>query len=228
MTDTTVKPRKGLLARMPGVLIDPGATFDDIVARPDAAGPVLFIIITGALSVVSIISTLNTLPETTPTGVPMPPPALTAVSGILGLILGLLVWWPIRALIFMGVGSLLGAKSTFSQSLAVSGYLNVTQVLSALVSAIAFATTGRSVTLGLGMMLSAEQAATPLGVVLNAVNVFGLIYIALSTVALAKLWKVSTSKSAAATIVLWLIVVGLSVASAHLGRQFTEMLQVPQ
>lgn len=228
MTDTSVRRRKGLIARMVGVLTDPGATFEDIVKKPDAAGPILFILIAGALSAVSMISTLGTLPETTPTGVPMPPPAFTVASGVIGLIIGLLIWWPIRALVFMGVGSLLGGKATFSQSLAVSGYLNVTQVLSTLVAAIAFATTGRAVTLGLGMALSPEQATTPWGVVLNSINVFALIYIVLSIVALAKLWKASISKSATATIILWLIVVAISAGGAHLGRQFSEMFQVPQ
>lgn len=213
---------------MVGVLIDPGATFEDIVRKPDVGGPILFILISGALSAVAIASTLDMLPEMTPTGVPMPPPALTVASGIIGLIIGLLIWWPIRALVFMGVGSLIGGRATFSQSLAISGYLNVTEVLATLVAAIAVATTGRTVTLGLGMALSPEQVATPWGVALNAINVFGLIYVVLSTVALARLWKVSTSKSLAATMVLWLVVVAISAGGAHLGRQFSGMFQVPQ
>lgn len=228
MTDTSVRPRKTLAARMVGVLTDPGATFEGIVLRPDAAGPVLFILIIGAISVIPMVSALRSLPETTPTGVPMLPPAFTVATGVIGLVVGLLVWWPIRALVFMGVGSLLGSKATFSQSLAVSGYLNVAEALSTFVSAIAVASTGRTVTLGLGMLLSPEQMVTPWGVVLNSVNVFGLIYIVLSTVALAKLWKVSASKAAAATVILWLVVVGVSAGSAHLGRQFSEMLQMPQ
>ncbi|MDI7247911.1 MAG: Yip1 family protein [Bacillota bacterium] len=228
MTDDNTKPRKGLIARMVGVLIDPGATFEDIVRKPDVGGPILFILISGALSAVAIASTLDMLPEMTPTGVPMPPPALTVASGIIGLIIGLLIWWPIRALVFMGVGSLIGGRATFSQSLAISGYLNVTEVLATLVAAIAVATTGRTVTLGLGMALSPEQVATPWGVALNAINVFGLIYVILSTVALARLWKVSTSKSLAATMVLWLVVVAISAGGAHLGRQFSGMFQVPQ
>ncbi|MGE5584776.1 MAG: YIP1 family protein [Bacillota bacterium] len=228
MTDGNTKPRKGLIARMVGVLIDPGATFEDIVRKPDVGGPILFILISGALSAVAIASTLDMLPEMTPTGVPMPPPALTVASGIIGLIIGLLIWWPIRALVFMGVGSLIGGRATFSQSLAISGYLNVTEVLATLVAAIAVATTGRTVTLGLGMALSPEQVATPWGVALNAINVFGLIYVVLSTVALARLWKVSTSKSLAATMVLWLVVVAISAGGAHLGRQFSGMFQVPQ
>ncbi|MGE5573075.1 MAG: Yip1 family protein [Bacteroidota bacterium] len=228
MTDDNTKPRKGLIARMVGVLIDPGATFEDIVRKPDVGGPILFILISGALSAVAIASTLDMLPEMTPTGVPMPPPALTVASGIIGLIIGLLIWWPIRALVFMGVGSLIGGRATFSQSLAISGYLNVTEVLATLVAAIAVATTGRTVTLGLGMALSPEQVATPWGVALNAINVFGLIYVVLSTVALARLWKVSTSKSLAATMVLWLVVVAISAGGAHLGRQFSGMFQVPQ
>ncbi|MCR4402553.1 MAG: YIP1 family protein [Firmicutes bacterium] len=228
MTDATLKPRKTLVARIIGALTDPGATFEDIVHRPDAVGPVLLVLITGALSVVPMVSTLRTLQETAPKGVPMLPPAFTVATGLIGLVIGLVVWWPIRALVFMAVGSLVGSRATFSQSLAVSGYLNVVEALSALVSAIAVATTGRAVTLGFGMLLSPEQAATPWGVALNSLNVFGLIYIVLSTVALARLWKVNTSKAATATVVLWLIVVGVAAGSAYFGRQLSEMIQMPQ
>ncbi len=228
MTNGGVEPRKGLIARMAGAIIDPGATFDDIVRKPDAAGPVIFILISGALAVVTVLSTLGSLPETTPAGVPMPPHAVIVASGVIGALISLFIWWPIRALVFMGVGSLLGARATFFQSLAVSGYLNVTQVLAGIVTAVAMVTTGHAVTLGLGMGLSPEQAATPLGVVLNSVNVFGLIYIALSTIALARLWNVKPPKSFVATLVLWLIIVGISAGGVHLGSQFSGMFQMPQ
>lgn len=228
MTDHSMKPRKGLLARAFGVIFDPGATFDDIVRKPDAIIPITFILIIAALGAVSVLLSLGNLPETTPTGVPMPPPSLTLVVGVIGALFTQLIWWPIRALVFTGVGSMLGARVEFARSLAVSGYLNVTAVLSTLISAIARATTGHAVTLSLGMGLSPEQTATPWGVLLSSVSVFGLIYIALSTVALAKLWGVKTSKSAAATVILWLIVVAMSVGGVYLSNQFAGMLQMPQ
>lgn len=228
MTDHSMKPRRGLLARAFGTLTDPGATFDDIVRRPDAVVPVLFILIIAALGSVSVVSDLRNLPEMIPSGVPMPPPSFTVTASVIGTLFALFVWWPIRALVFTGVGSLLGTKVEFARSLAVSGYLNVTSVLSTLMNAIAFVTTGHAVTLGLGMGLSREQVATPWGVVLSSVNVFGLIYIVLSTVALAKLWGVKSTKSAAATVILWLVMVGVSAAGVHLSGQFAGMFQAPQ
>ncbi|MEW6228730.1 MAG: Yip1 family protein [Bacillota bacterium] len=228
MTDHSIKPRKGLLARAFGVIIDPGATFDDIVRRPDAIVPIAFILIIAALGAVSVLLNLRNLPETTPTGVPMPPPSVTLVISVIGALFTQLIWWPVRALVFTGVGSLLGAKVEFARSLAVSGYLNVTAVLSTLISAIAYATTGHVVTLSLGMGLSPEQTATPWGVLLSSVNVFGLTYIVLSTVALARLWGVKASKSAAATVILWLIVVAISAGGVHLGSQFAGMFQMPE
>ena len=226
MTGRSENSRRSPLARIAGVIVDPDPTFEDIVKRPDSSGPILLILITAALGIIPILSSLQRLPEMVPSNVPAPPASLALAGGIVGAVLTFLIWWPIRALIFSGVGFFLGSRVEYARSLAVSGYLNVVPMLSGIIGAISQGITGRSVTLGLGMALQPEQAATPLGVTLSSVTVFGIIYIVLSTIALSKLWKVKKSKSAAAAVVMWLVTVALSAGGAHLTSQMTSMFQI--
>lgn len=214
---------KSLLARAVGVLADPGPTFEDIIESPDSIIPVLFIILAGALSLVPVLHTLKTMPELFPSGTPMPPRSVTIGVTLISSLVSQLVWWPVRALIFSGIGAFTGSKVDFRKSLAVSGYLNVTSVISGIITAIVIAVTGEAVVLGLGMTLSPDQLTTAWGVVLSSVNVFSLMYIAISSVALAKLWDVKISKAALITIIMWLIVVAMSAGSAHLGSKMTGL-----
>jgi len=213
---------KTLFARAVGVLGDPGPTFQDIVNSPDYVVPVVFIILVGALSLVPVAHALKTMPDLIPSGVPMPPKSVTIGITLITSIVGQFIVWPLRALIFSGIGAITGSKVDFRKSLAVSGYLNVTLVISGIITAIVIATTGQAVVLGLGMTLSPQQLTTAWGVVLSNINMFSLIYIALSSVALAKLWNVKISKAAFITIVMWILVIAVSAGSAHLGSKLTQ------
>jgi len=72
------------------------------------------------------------------------------------------------------------------------------------------------------MTLSPQDLATVKGVILSNINVYTLIYIVLSSVALAKLWDVKVSKAALITIIMWIIVVAASAGTAHLSSQLTQ------
>ena len=213
---------KTLLARAVGVLADPGPTFQDIVKTPDYVVPVTLIILTGLLGLVPVIHAFKTMPELLPSGVPMPSRSVTIGIALITSIVGQFIVWPLRALIFSGIGAMIGSKVDFRKSLAVSGYLNVTLVISGIVTAIVIASTGQAVVLGLGMPLSPQELTTAWGVILSTLNVFSLIYIALSSIALAKLWNVKVSKSAFITIIMWIFVIALSAGSAHLGSKLTQ------
>ena len=223
MSHPNPKPRKNLFARAIGVLADPGPTFEDIVRNPDFVVPVVFIVLAGALGLVPVIHTFKTMPELIPSDVPMPSQSVTIGITLITAIISQLIWWPLRALIFSGIGAFIGSKVDFKKSLAISGYLNVTLVLSGLITAIVIITTGNAVVLGLGMTLSPSQLATPWGVVLSSMNIFSLMYLILSSIALAKLWNVKISKAATITIVMWALVVALSAGSAHLTSKMTGL-----
>lgn len=223
MSQSNSPRNKSLFARAIGVLADPGPTFEDIVNSPDFVIPVLFILLAGVLGLVPVLHTLETMPELIPSGTPMPAKSVTVGITLFSSIISQLIWWPVRALIFGGIGAFLGSKVDFRKSLAISGYLNVTLVISGIITAIVIATTGHAVVLGLGMTLSPEQLATPWGVVLSNVNVFSLMYIALSSVALHKLWDVKISKAASITIIMWILVIALSAGGAYLGSKLTGM-----
>jgi hypothetical protein len=213
---------KSLLARAVGVLADPGPTFEEIVKSPDYVVPVIFIILAGLLGLVSVAHTLKTMPELVPSGVPMPAKSVTIGITLITFVVGQFIVWPLRALIFSGIGAMIGSRVDFRKSLAVSGYLNVTLVISGIITAIVIAATGHPIVLGLGMTLSPQQLTTAWGVILSNINVFSLIYIALSSVALAKLWDVKLSKAALITIIMWILVIAVSAGSAHLGSKLTQ------
>lgn len=222
MSHPDLRPRKNVFARAIGVLAEPGSTFEDIVKNPDFVMPVVFIILAGALGLVPVLHTFRTMPELIPSDVPMPPQSVTIGITLITAIISQLIWWPLRALIFSGIGALIGSRVDFKKSLAISGYLYVTSVLSGIITAIVIITTGNAVVLGLGMTLSPGQLATPWGVVLSSINVFSLIYIILSSIALAKLWNVKISKAATITIIMWILVIAVSAGSAHLGSKMTQ------
>ncbi len=223
MSQQPPQPRKSLLVRAVGVLADSGPTFEDIVKSPDSVIPVVFIALIGALSLVPVLHTIKTMPELIPQGVSMPPPSVTLGITLVTSLVAQLIWWPIRALIFSGIGALIGSRVDFKKSLAVSGYLNVTSVISGAITAIVIMTTGNATVLGLGMTLSPSRLATAWGVVLSSINIFSLIYIVLSSIALAKLWNVKASKAAAITIIMWALVIAASAGSAHLSSKITGM-----
>jgi hypothetical protein len=223
MSHQDSRRERSLFARAVGVLADPGPTFDDIVKRPDFIIPIVFIALAGALSLVPVVHTLKTMPELFPSGVPMPSKSVTIGITLITSIVSQLIWWPLRALIFLGIGALIGSKVDFRKSLAVSGYLNVTLVISGIITAIVIAVTGHAVVLGLGMTLSPEELTTPWGVVLSNMNIFSLIYIVLSSVALSKLWNVKISKAASITVIMWILVIAVSAGSAHLGSKMTGL-----
>jgi hypothetical protein len=214
---------KSLFARAVGVLADPGPTFEDIVNSPDLIVPVIFIILAAVLGLVPVIHTFKSMPELIPSGIPMPSKSTAIGIALITSVVSQFIWWPMRALIFSGIGAVTGRKVDFRKSLAVSGYLNVTLVISGMITAIVIAVTGHSVVLGLGMTLSPQQLTTAWGAVLSSINVFSLMYVALSSVALAKLWNVKTSKAASITIIMWLIVIALSAGSAHLSSKLTGL-----
>jgi hypothetical protein len=213
---------KTLFARAVGVLADPGPTFEDIVKSPDYVIPVIFIILAGLLGLVPVVHAFKTMPELIPSGVPTPPASVGVGIALITSIVGQFIVWPLRALIFSGIGAMIGSRVDFRKSLAVSGYLNVTLVISGIITAIVIATTGQAVVLGLGMALSSHQLATAWGVVLSNINVFSLIYIGLSSVALAKLWNVKIPRAALITIMLWILVLAVSAGSAHLGAKLAQ------
>lgn len=223
MSHQDSRRERSLFARAVGVLADPGPTFEDIVRCPDFVIPIIFIVLAGALSLVPVVHTLKTMPELFPSGVPMPSKSVTIGITLITSIVSQLIWWPLRALIFLGIGALIGSKVDFRKSLAVSGYLNVTLVISGIITAIVIAATGHAVVLGLGMTLSPEELTTPWGVVLSNMNIFSLIYIVLSSIALSKLWNVKISKAASITVIMWILVIAVSAGSAHLGSKMTGL-----
>lgn len=222
MSHSNSSRKKSLISRAVGVLADPGPTFEDIVKSPDYVAPVIFILLAGVLTLVTTIHTLRSMPELFPSDIPMPAQSITIGISLVTFVIGQIFIWLLRALVFTGIGAMIGSKADYRKSLAVSGYLNITLVISGIITAIAIATTGQPVVLGLGMTLSPQDLATVKGVILSNINVYTLIYIVLSSVALAKLWDVKVSKAALITIIMWIIVVAASAGTAHLSSQLTQ------
>ena len=213
---------KTLFSRAIGVLAEPGATFQDIAKSPDYVVPVIFIIFIALLGIIPIVHAIKTMPGLLPSNVPMPSESVTIGITLITSIIGQLIVWPVRALVFSGIGAIIGSKVDFRKSLAISGYLNITLVISGIITAIVFAFTGQAAQLGLGMLLPPEEMTTALGVILANINIFSITYIILSSVALSKLWNVKMSKSVFITILMWALVIAVSAGSAHLGSKMTQ------
>ncbi|NLS44582.1 MAG: YIP1 family protein [Firmicutes bacterium] len=214
---------KNLLARAIGVLTDSASTFEDIIKKPDFVLPVIFIVLSGILGLVPLSHSFGTMPELMPPSTSELSKSAAMGTASTAFIVSQFIWWPLRALIFVGAGALIGSRIDFKKSLAVSGYLNITLVLSGIITAITVAVTGQAVVLGFGITLTPDQLTTPWGIILSSINIFSIIYIILSSIALSRLWNVKISKSAAITIIMWALVIALSAWSAHLTSKLTQL-----
>ncbi|HHY45752.1 MAG TPA: YIP1 family protein [Firmicutes bacterium] len=209
---------RGTFERLLALLVDPGGTFKAIVEKPDFVGPVILIILAAALSIPGAMHAIKEMPESQPGQAPSIPVSsqVSAIIASVSTLITLLVWWPIRAAVFMGTGAILGSRLDFRSSLAVSGYLNYSTFLASLVSAVTILTVGKPVTPGFGMTLPTSELMTPRGVFLSNLNIFTAIYVFLSIFGLSALWKTSKAKALLATAIMWVIVLAIQVAGASI------------
>lgn len=125
---------KGFAARVLGVFMSPGETFEDIARKPTILAPLLFIFVVQAAFLYLVApaqgkdaalftensSFFQRLPEEQRAEIieqqRNPSPTRRAVSAIVGPIL-IFVFFLIFALIFWGVGNLLGGEPTFKKAL---------------------------------------------------------------------------------------------------------------
>ncbi|HHV62798.1 MAG TPA: YIP1 family protein [Firmicutes bacterium] len=213
------KRRPDPVERFLTIMIDPAGTFKDIVERPDFAIPVVLAVLTALLGIPVAMHSVKNLPPQPGMPPALMSPALAGGIAAVSALVMLLIWWPVRALIFMGLGAALGSRVDFKKSLAVAGYLNYSAFISSLISAITVLALGSPVMPGLGMGLSPEQLATPRGVLLTNLNITSLIYIFLSTFSLSELWRTSRARALAATVIMWALVLAASAGLAKLGAK---------
>jgi len=126
--------RKGFAARVIGVFMSPGETFEDIARRPTILAPLLFLFVVQAVFTYLILpaqgqdaalftensSFFQRLPEEQRAEIMEqqrnPSPTRRMVSAVAGPIV-IFVFFVIFALVFWGVGNLLGGEPTFKKVL---------------------------------------------------------------------------------------------------------------
>ncbi|MDI3280389.1 MAG: YIP1 family protein [Bacillota bacterium] len=208
--------RRSFLERILSLVVEPAAAFRDIVSRPDLWGPAFLILVTAlaALPAGLYVSqyVLQQLPEEARQQLALAGQNLVflqAAGIFFSTLLSLFLWWFLQALVFSGVGALLGGAASYRQTLSVTGYLYLPTFLSHLFTALALWTTGQYVSPGLALTWPLEKLLTPLGGLLQQITVFSVWWLFLAALGLSVLWQTSRLTAGVAAALLWLAGLGI-------------------
>jgi len=215
MLELKNKEKRVFFDRLLGIVIEPDATFKDVVSKPDLLLPFLIVLLISLAAVPVSMAALeqisHTLPENVdPGAIANIGPAILIVQVILGLLLAMLF----RAVVYLIVGAIMASKVSFKTSFVIAGYLNFPILISNLISFVTFKLNGTVANFTLSFILPPEQYTSKLGVFLANINPFTIWFLVLSTFALSHLWSTSRKKSFVITLVMWLLVVGINVIFA--------------
>lgn len=188
----------GLVKRMVGVFVSPGATFEAVRARVGVADwlvPLILVMIVIGMSMYMLTPIMDEMN------------AALRVSTVIGATFGIAIMLFVIAAILLGLARLvLGGETTYRHVLAVSSYSSLVNIPSAIVTVpLAIAKESIEVQVGLGLLLPDSMAESFLAYFLNALNVFSVWQYALTAIGLGIVSGISTKKAAIGVFVLFIL-----------------------
>jgi hypothetical protein len=226
--DGKVKAKKNFLARVVGVFTSPGETFEDIARKPTVIAPLLLVL------AVICISTYITFPHAlsdNPAGIENPQfQALSEdqqaqqlnlfrIIGAVGAPVAVLVFTLLFALIYWGLGNLMGGEPTFKgmfSMLLFGGMISIVANSLIKLPLIMQKETVAGVTFGPAVMLS-DAAYTDLNYrMLASLDLFNVWATIVVGIGIAKVANISTTAGMTISVIFFVLGSGLGIALASL------------
>lgn len=199
----------GLVKRMVGVFVSPGATFEAVRARVSVADWLVPLILVMLVSAVSMYMLTPLMDEMNAALKDAGEHAQTIgrVSTVISAIFAVAIMLFVIAAILLGLARLvLGGETTYRHVLAVSSYSSLVGIPSAIVTVpLMIAKESMEVQVGLGLLLPDSMAESFLAYFLNALSVFSVWQCALTAIGLGIVSGISTKKAAIGVFVLFIL-----------------------
>lgn len=202
----------GLVKRMVGVFVSPGATFEAVRARVSVADwlvPLILVMIVGTVSVYMLTPLMDEM-NAALKDAGEHAQAIGRVSTVIGAafsvaIIAIMLF--VIAAILLGLARLvLGGETTYRHVLAVSSYSSLVNIPSAIVTIpLMIAKESMEVQVGLGLLLPDSMAESFLAYFLNTLSVFSVWQYALTAIGLGIVSGISTKKAAIGVLVLFIL-----------------------
>ena len=199
----------GLVKRMVGVFVSPGATFEAVRARVSVADwlvPLILVMIVGTVSVYMLTPLMDEM-NAALKDAGEHAQAIGRVSTVIGAAFGVAIMLFVIAAILLGLARLvLGGETTYRHVLAVSSYSSLVNIPSAIVTIpLMIAKESMEVQVGLGLLLPDSMAESFLAYFLNTLSVFSVWQYALTAIGLGIVSGISTKKAAIGVFVLFIL-----------------------
>ena len=199
----------GLVKRMVGVFVSPGATFEAVRARVSVADwlvPLILVMIVGTVSVYMLTPLMDEMNEALKDAGEHAQ-AIGRVSTVIGAAFSVAIMLFVFAAILLGLARLvLGGETTYRHVLAVSSYSSLVNIPSAIVTIpLMIAKESMEVQVGLGLLLPDSMTESFLAYFLNALSVFSVWQCALTAIGLGIVSGISTKKAAIGVFVLFVL-----------------------
>lgn len=199
----------GLVKRMVGVFVSPGATFEAVRARVSVADwlvPLILVMIVGTVSVYMLTPLMDEM-NAALKDAGEHAQAIGRMSTVIGAAFGVAIMLFVIAAILLGLARLvLGGETTYRHVLAVSSYSSLVNIPSAIVTIpLMIAKESMEVQVGLGLLLPDSMAESFLASFLNTLSVFSVWQYALTAIGLGIVSGISTKKAAIGVFVLFIL-----------------------
>ena len=200
----------GLIKRMVGVFVSPGATFEAVRARVSVADwlvPLILVMIVGTVSVYMLTPLMDEEMNEALKDAGEHAQAIGRVSTVIGAAFSVAIMLFVIAAILLGLARLvLGGETTYRHVLAVSSYSSLVNIPSAIVTIpLMIAKESMEVQVGLGLLLPDSMAESFLAYFLNTLSVFSVWQYALTAIGLGIVSGISTKKAAIGVFVLFIL-----------------------
>jgi len=200
----------GLVKRMVGVFVSPGATFEAVRARVSVADwlvPLILVMIVSTVSVYMLTPLMDEEMNAALKDAGEHAQAIGRVSTVISATFGVAIMLFVLAAILLGLARLvLGGETTYRHVLAVSSYGLLVNIPSAIVTIpLMIAKESMEVQVGLGLLLPDSMAESFLASFLNTLSVFSVWQCALTAIGLGIVSGISTKKAAIGVFVLFIL-----------------------
>ncbi|MCL6471823.1 MAG: YIP1 family protein [Firmicutes bacterium] len=214
------------------VVVKPSRVFEWIKENPVWWVPIILLVITSVIfAVVSVplsievsqkalSSNSNISPEQAAQAKKMMESPLFSVIAAASAFIGTIIAFFVQsALLHLGA-YIFGGRAKFSVGLATVGYAQIPIVIQQIIQSAYMVASGKIVVPGLSALLPSSRAATPLGVMLARIDVFGIWSIILLIIGFSFTYKITKTKAAAVTVGYWALGTIFAVLSVLLSMSF--------
>ena len=200
----------GLVKRMVGVFVSPGATFEAVRARVSVADwlvPLILVMIVSGVGMYMLTPLMDEEMNAALKDAGEHAQAIGRVSTVIGAAFSVAIMLFVIAAILLGLARLvLGGETTYRHVLAVSSYSSLVNIPSAIVTIpLMIAKESMEVQVGLGLLLPDSMAESFLAYFLNTLSVFSVWQYALTAIGLGIVSGISTKKAAIGVFVLFIL-----------------------